>query len=343
LIGHKVMTLADRMETGELGIYQLKRLWSRTMVARQGTAPVNSETQLDHLLLHAVGLGLEQATQYLMQTAPTFAEFERWIINTTGGVPPVQVARINAVVCGEPAPAETRRWLDAVDASQPVLSPEDLAFWDEQGYVVLHDAVSEASRDAAAQATLDFLGVHADDPDTWYPPNPNGIMVQLFQHPALDANRRSPRLHKAFAQLWGNTDLWVSTDRVGFNAPERADKRFRGPDLHWDVSLQLPIPFGTQGILYLTDTEPEQGALTLVPGFHKRVGAWLDGLPADTNARQQDLHSLGSQPIGGRAGDLIIWHQALPHGSRPNRAQRPRIVQYINMRPAYVEERDVWK
>jgi ectoine hydroxylase-related dioxygenase (phytanoyl-CoA dioxygenase family) len=167
-------------------------------------------------------------------------------------------------------------------------------------------------------------------------------MVQYFQHPAFEANRRSARLHKAFAQLWVTADLWVTTDRVGFNAPERPDARFRGPDLHWDASVKTPIPFGTQGILYLADTAPEQGAFTLVPGFHRWGEEWLKQLPPGADPRRQNLHALGSQPIGGRAGDLIIWHQALPHGASANRASRPRLVQYINMFPAKRAEHEEW-
>lgn len=108
--------------------------------------------------------------------------------------------------------------------------------------------------------------------------------------------RQSRRIHKAFAQLGQSPDLWMSTDRAGFNVPELPGWLFRGPDLHWDVSLARPIPFGTQGILYLTDTEAEQGAFTLVPGFHRRIDEWLDGLPPGTDPRQQDLHALGSTP-----------------------------------------------
>jgi ectoine hydroxylase-related dioxygenase (phytanoyl-CoA dioxygenase family) len=229
-----------------------------------------------------------------------------------------------------------------VEASDPVLSAADLAFWDEHGYVVLHDAVAPASREAATQALWDHLGARPDEPDSWYRRRDHGIMVQYFQHPAFEANRRSPRIHKAFAQLWGTAELWVTTDRVGFNVPERPGWKFPGPDLHWDVSIKTPIPFGTAGILYLTDTPPEQGAFTLVPGFHRRVEDWLKSLPPGADPRSQDIHALGSQPIGGRAGDLIIWHQALPHGSRPNRGTQPRMVQYINMFPTRVEAQDVW-
>ena len=269
-------------------------------------------------------------------------EFERWIVATTGGIDPLRVARINAAVAGTPYPDEITRWLAGIEASAPVLSSDDLAFWDEHGYVVLHDAVPRETREAAAQALWDHIGASPDDPDTWYPSNDHGIMVQYFQHPAFEANRRSPRIHKAFAQLWGTADLWATTDRVGFNAPERPGFKFRGPHLHWDVSLKTPIPIGTQGILYLTDTEPAQGAFTLVPGFQRWGEEWLASLPAGSNPREQDLHALGSKPIGGRAGDLIIWHQALPHGASPNRATRPRLVQYINMFPSRWDEQAEW-
>jgi len=167
-------------------------------------------------------------------------------------------------------------------------------------------------------------------------------MVQYFQHPAFEANRRSARLHKAFAQLWGTADLRVTTDRVGINVPERPGWKFRGPDLPWDCGVKTQIPFGTQGILYLSDTPPEQGAFTLVPGFQHGGEEWPGSLPPGSDPRRQDLHGLGAIPIGGRAGDLIIWHQAPPHGASPNRGLRPRMVQYINMFPTRFEEQEEW-
>ena len=336
--------LAEATEPGALGVFQLKRLWSRTMAARQGRFAAGSQhdRHLDHLVIHACGLGLEQTMDYLGKAAPDFEQFERWIVETTGGVSPERVARINAAVIGAPCPPETARRLAEVAASEPVLSADDLAFWDRHGYVIVHDAVPAESRDAAAEALWEHLGARADEPESWYVANDHGIMVQYFQHPAFEANRRSARLHKAFAQVWGTADLWVTTDRVGFNVPERDGFMFRGPDLHWDCSVKTPIPFGTQGILYLTDTPPEQGAFTLVPGFQNWGEGWLKSLPPDANPRDQDLHALGAMPIGGRAGDLIIWPQALPHGASPNRGSAPRLVQYINMFPARIEQQDEW-
>ncbi|MBV8752988.1 MAG: phytanoyl-CoA dioxygenase family protein [Hyphomicrobiales bacterium] len=340
-----IIDLPPATETGALGVCQLKRLWTRNAAARAGhQLPVGErEKHLDHLVIDALGIGLEQTMQHLFGAAPTYEQFERWIVETAGPIDPLQAARINAAVTGAPYPAEITQWLAAVDASAPVLSPDDLAFWDEHGYVILHDAVPADSLAAAAQAVWDHVGARPDDPETWYRQRNNGIMVQYFQHPAFNANRRSPRIHKAFAQLWGTADLWVSTDRVGFNVPERPGRPFPGPDLHWDTSLVQPMPFHAQGILYLTDTPPEQGAFTCVPGFHRRISTWLANLPADSDPRQQDLHALGSQPIGGCAGDLIIWNDALPHGSRPNRGRAPRVVQYIRMYPTRMDVQEVWK
>ncbi len=331
-------------ETGSLGVYQLKRLWARITTARSGKRfPGSDEGQLDRLVIHALGLGLEQTHQYLGSVGPTFDAFERWVVETAGPVEADQVARINALVSETEPPETTRRWLDSITEAEPVLSVADLAFWEKYGYVIVHDAVTPEGRAAAEGAIWEHLGASPDDPESWYRSRTNGIMVQFFQHPAFATNRRSCRIHKAFAQLWQTVDLWVSTDRCGFNVPEREGWMFPGPDLHWDVSLRRPIPFGTQGILYLTDTPPEQGALTLVPGFHHRLGDWLDSLPSDAEPRRQDLHALGSVPIGGRAGDLIIWHHALPHGSRPNRGLRPRLVQYIDMYPGRVPTQNEWK
>ena len=335
--------LVAPMETGALGVVQLKRLWSRALAARSGQAVRHpAEQRLEQLVLDALGVGLEQAQRHLMQHVPSFAEFERWIVETSGGVDPEQVERINALVTGAEPPPATRRRLAEIEAMPPVLAAADLAHWHEHGYVILPEAVPEDTWRAGEQAIWEHLGARPDEPDSWQVPLAQGIMSSLFQAAAFTAARRSTRIHKAFAQLWGTADLWVSCDRGGFNPPLRPGDEFRASDLHWDVSLARPIPFGTQGMLYLTDTRPEQGAFRCVPGFHHRIDAWLDGLPAGADPRRENLHALGVKSIGGRAGDLIIWDQKLPHGASPNHGTRPRIVHYLNRYAANREERETW-
>ena len=50
-------TLAASAEIGSLGVYHLKRLWSRAMLARSGATLDNDEEHLDGLVIDALGLG----------------------------------------------------------------------------------------------------------------------------------------------------------------------------------------------------------------------------------------------------------------------------------------------
>lgn len=313
------------------------------MAARKGFATGKDlEGHRTQIVLAALGMGLEQTMQHVMREAPDFTAFEDWIVHTAGAPDPVTVARIQALVDGGPVPEAAAQLHAQVDAMPPVLDAHDLAHWDAHGYVIVREAVPAADSAAAAQVVWDAVGAMPHDVESWYPHAPRNIMLQLFQHPAFETNRRSLRIHKAYAQLWNTADLWRSTDRCGFNVPERPGHLYGAQGLHWDVSLAQPIPFCTQGILYLTDTPPEQGALTVVPGFHRTVGDWLASLPPGADPRRQDFQALGAKPVGAGAGDLVIWHQALPHGASPNRGTRPRLVQYVNMFPAEVPTHDAW-
>jgi hypothetical protein len=329
-----VLPANDRL--GRLGVAHLVRMWARASAGREGRPAMWSAQDIDHdlILLAGLGLGLEPTTACLWQTGPTLHEFEDWILEQKGGpLDPMTVRRVNALVLNQPYDDETIHSLQAISAASPVLDHADLRSWHEHGYVILHDAISAEECAAVSAAIWDFLGASADDPETWYSPRLNGIMVQLFQHAALDVARRSARIHKAFAQLWGTPDLPPTTDRCGFNPPEQTRWRFPGPRLHWDVAPEPPVPFGVQGLIYLTNTAPDQGAFTCVPGFHREIDRWIEADPRRGAMNGDSLRDLVGQPIPGRRGDMVIWNHALPHGSSANRSALPRIVQYLTLAP----------
>ena len=320
------------------GIRGLADYWA--LRTGRSAAPLSEEQT--RLLLDTLGLGIEQAASYLGAEWPDYPTFEAWIVATAGEPNAPRLARYNAWLDGAPPPEAELRRQQRIEAAPPVLDTEALAGWDADGFVILRGAITRDEAKAAEALLWRLAAANPDDPDSWHQgPRNNGIMVQHFQDPALEAARRSPRVHKAFAQLWGTADLWKTTDRMSFNPPEGPGRPFQGPRLHWDVSLALPIPFATQGILYLTDTSSDQGALQLVPGFQHRIAAWLEGL-GDADPRQVDL-SGEARTIAAGAGDLIIWRQDLPHGASPNRAERPRMAQYINMYSADLESHPVWR
>ncbi|HEY0891450.1 MAG TPA: phytanoyl-CoA dioxygenase family protein, partial [Cellvibrio sp.] len=213
------------------------------------------------------------------------------------------------------------------------LNDQQLAHWDEHGYLIVPGVLSVSESAAARAALWEFLQMRADDPVSWYQSTAQmqKIMVQLFAHPALEVARTSDYIRRIFQQLWQRDDLVMTTDRVSFNPPETPHWQFPGPGIHWDVELTAPIPFGTQALIYLTDVAEDQGAFCCVPGFHKKIDKWLAEQPQGVDLQQQDWTLWPVKPIAANAGDLIIWHQALPHGSSPNRADFPRMVQYLNM------------
>lgn len=314
----------------------LEGFWAR-MTRRAPSSPL---AMPDRILLDALGLGLEQ-TYVRLADAPELAAFEQWIVDTAGPPDPVRLARYHGWLDGAPPPDAVRKQLDAIDAMPAVLDEADLAHWDEHGFVIVREAIPADAAGAAEALLWRVLGARRSDPDSWYRLGIQGIMVQHFQDPALDVARTAPRVHKAFAQLWETADLWSRIDRMSFNPPERPDFPFQGPHLHWDASIAPPIPFATQGILYLTDTAADQGALQLVPGFHHRIEAWLESI-GDADPRQVDM-SGEAMTVPAGAGDLIIWRQDLPHGASPNRSRRPRLAQYVNFYSAELEENPVWR
>lgn len=324
------------VDPAEPFIPALRDYWSRRLRVLRGecSAPDRRRQHLDRVLSDSLGIGLEQVMRFLA-TMPAFEALQQFVLDCHGGaLAPERLAWVNALQDGGAYPAWIARRHAQVRALAPVLDAQALRHWEEHGFVVLCAAITADECAAATAAVYAFIDADAADPRTWYAQGERqGIMVQLFQHAALEAARGSLRIHKAFAQLWGTEDLVMTTDRCGFNPPENERFRFPGPHLHWDAVMEPPLGLGIQGILYLTDTPAEQGAFTCVPGFHRGIDDWLRALPpgVDPYAR---IPVEAARPIAGTAGDLILWHHALPHASSANHGVHPRVVQYIAMYPA---------
>lgn len=277
-------------------------------------------------LLNYLGIGIEPTFRFLANTTNSAEQFEQWV-NENGS----SNNQVN----------ETREQ----EARTTIFTPEEMALWQEKGYIILRGAIPTEDCRATTKLIYAKIGADPSNPASWYLPHPlkQGIMIQLYKHELLERNRYAPRIRQAFQQLWKEEQLFVSHDRVSFNPPESANYTFPGPNLHWDVSLQQPIPFGLQGLLYLTDTAANQGAFTVIPGFHRLINDWLEQLPEGTNPRDKALlNNLEREPIAAKAGDLIIWHHCLPHGSSPNTSDQPRIVQYINYQPVDLPKQGKW-
>lgn len=220
-----------------------------------------------------------------------------------------------------------------------ILSAEDRTFWEENGYVIIHDAVPQANLEAVVNDIWAFLGVDRHDPEAWYrAPISKAGMLEMYHTQSLWNNRQYPRIHQAFADIWQTEKLWVSFDRANMNPPARPDWDYQGM-VHWDVDTsQDPIPFFVQGVLYLEDTAADQGGFQCVPGFNRHFPEWVKTQPADRDPWHPALDELEVKTIPGKAGDLLIWHNLLAHGNSRNRSTKPRLAQYISMSPAREED-----
>ena len=276
----------------------------------ESSASASWAQEVEHLYKN--GIGLDEALQYLYFEKPSEDDFENWINKKATMLVSVEVG------------------------NEDVLSETDLQFFEDNGYLILKNAISKEDCLATQQIIWEFLGMEPSNPDSWYVAHPEqkGLMVNFFEHPILEKNRASARIKKAYEQLYQSKQIYKTIDKVSFNPPITPNYTFKGSDLHWDVSLQQPIPFRLQGLIYLSDCGPKDGAFHCVPGFHNSIADWITQVPEGENVRTYAVENLKPIAITGEAGDMVIWHQALPHCATPNYGSTPRMVQYLT----YFEE-----
>jgi hypothetical protein len=232
-----------------------------------------------------------------------------------------------------------------------VFSEADWRFWQENGYVILPNAVPRENLDAAIDLLWEFQEMDRDDPATWRrePLRRIGMeelndtgMVEVYNHQALWNNRQCPRVYDAFVDIWGDERLWVTIDRANLNVPNPGFKGF----IHWDVDTSLdPLPVNIQGLLSLTDSTEEMGGFQCVHALYRSLAEWRTAQPPDRDPYRPDITGFEIANVETRAGDLLVWNSLLPHGIRPNRSDRARLAQYIAMVPAqeWNEEMREWR
>ncbi|WP_406843281.1 phytanoyl-CoA dioxygenase family protein [Flavobacterium soyae] len=296
----------------------LENLWKRTI----NNSNAITDTQWDQEIktLYLLGISMEDAIQFLYFEKPDFEAFKTWINN------------------------QKKDENNTVSSIDNVLSEQDLEFWDTNGYVIIKNAVSKKDCEDTVKAIWNYLKMDPDKSETWYNRHEDqkGLMLNFSDHKTLNKNRFSPRIKKAYEQLYNSAKIYKTIDKVSFNPPETKDFTFLGSPLHWDISLKQPITFGFQGLLYLTDCGSNDGAFHCVPGFHNKIDDWLDNLGTNENPRNKAIETLKPEPITGNAGDFIIWNNTLPHCASANRGKSPRMVQYLTYLPDGYDASGEW-
>ena len=202
----------------------------------------------------------------------------------------------------------------------------------EHGYVVVEQAVERAHVDALLGVLREHAGLDPDDPATW---DFGSFSPPVWGHQAQWDVRQCQRVYDAFVWAYdGHEALLASIDGMGFKPPEKVapTRAAVALPIHWDRDPGEPEP-NFQGVLYLTDVAPEQGAFCGVPGVFEDLEGYLERHP-DPALDDVDLEGHEVVPVPGRAGDLVIFDARLPHGNGRNLADAPRVAQYVSYRPA---------
>jgi hypothetical protein len=209
-----------------------------------------------------------------------------------------------------------------------------------EGFAVVPAVVPRACCDAVIDAVGEFLALDLRDPGNWYARRLEGHgIVPLHHAQALWDLRQQPALHAVFAALLGQPELWVSHDRVSFKAPQRGwQDPVRTSPVHWDGDPRGERRLRVQGVVYLTDTEPDQGAFCCVPGIYRDLERWLAAHPDDGEIRRPPVDDHEIVRVGAPAGSLILWHRLMPHSSAPNELDTPRFTAYVTMDPTGDEQ-----
>ncbi|HVU93634.1 MAG TPA: phytanoyl-CoA dioxygenase family protein [Puia sp.] len=277
-----------------------------------------------------------------MQTTPTAAT------NTPQGTMAATMIPDNAHkdIPGNPSTATSsklnlRRTLDGPPLK--VLSEADWQFWQHNGYVIVKGAVPREQVAETARFLWEFEEKDPDNADTWYTAPraemqmkelTNTGMVEVYNNQKLWNNRQMPRVHAAFADIWGTEKLWVTIDRANLNFPLRPGFEYKG-FIHWDYDPETK-PQNVQGVLALADqTDENMGGFQCIPELFRTYDTWKLTQPVDRDHFKPDTTGFDLVKVKLEAGDLLIFNSSQPHGIRPNLSKdKVRIAQYISMMPA---------
>jgi len=217
-----------------------------------------------------------------------------------------------------------------------MITETDKRRFSKDGYLLVENVVPESLCAAVRSTICEFLDMQADDPASWPESQSRGHGIVPIHHPqALWDVRQHPAVHQVFAALHDTEKLWVVVDRVSFKTRDR-DSPPPGPaePIHWDRHPGDDGGLSLQGLVYLTDTAPDQGAFCCAPALYRDLNGYLARHPEHGHSRQPVVDPESIEVVGGPAGSLLVWNRKLPHSSTYNRCGQPRWVQYVAMDPA---------
>jgi hypothetical protein len=103
-IGTKVVPLVSSSTAGPLGAVHLPRLWAKLTLYSAGVLADGYDfcgSGFDQMTIDALGLDRQKVIDYIKNERPTYAQFERWVVEQNGGsISPDRIKKHNDAIFG---------------------------------------------------------------------------------------------------------------------------------------------------------------------------------------------------------------------------------------------------
>ncbi len=218
-----------------------------------------------------------------------------------------------------------------------MLSADDVAFYRDNGYLMVENAVTPAQLDALRRVTYDLIeksrGVtesddvfDLDDGHSAAQPRLTRIKLPHKQHPVYWETLVNSRITDVLKTLLG-PNVALSTAKLNTKAPGG------GAAVEWHQDWAF-YPHTNDDLLavglMLEDVDEANGPLQVIPGSHK--GPVLAHTNADgvfcgaVDPGDPDFHHDRMVTLTGKAGSMTVHHVRTLHGSAPNMSDRNRFI-----------------
>jgi len=223
------------------------------------------------------------------------------------------------------------------------LSADQIAFFNEHGYVVGPKVLTDLQIDRLRQELATLTEPDYPGSEFWYEynsnesPDPSRVLFH-----ALGAWRIAPAFHDI---LWNAAYTTPASQLLGGGVRFWHDQLFCKPAMHGGVVAwhqDYSYWTRTKPMAHLTcwigldDSTIDNGCVHYVPGSHRWDLLPITGLAGDMNAIKGVLNEQQWQqfnrhvPVELKAGECVFHHPLTIHGSFENRTPNPRRAVVIN-------------
>ena len=213
------------------------------------------------------------------------------------------------------------------------MTPEQQAFYAEHGYLHVKGLLS-AQEAADYRARIHALAERQGETDATWDSVKGDTKIQHshdvhFRDAAFTRLLLDQRITGLAADAIGSENVQLHHNKMFIKPPEKGSPFPMHQDYpyfpHRDHSMIAMI-------LHFDDAPVERGCLRVYPGTHK-LGP-LPAIGSDHHLPEAIFPISGATPIPAEAGDAIVTHYLLVHGSGDNVSDQPRTTLLIQMRDA---------